>query len=331
MEPFAPSSPRSGRIEGRSAVPRLLVIGGPTAAGKTAAAVDLAEALGGEIVNADSMQVYRRMDLGTAKPTASERARARFHLVDVVPPEFPFHAGAFVKLADEAIAGISARGRAPIVCGGTGMYIRALVRGLFAAPPVDRDLREKLYRAEREEGAGTLHARLAAVDPEKAAAIPPADLLRIVRALEVHAATGATLTEHHRAHAAAPPRYDAFLACLTRDRAALYAAIDRRVEEMIARGLAGEVEALLARGVPRSANAMQGLGYRQIAAHLAGECTLAEAVERVKRDTRRYAKRQLTWFGRQPGVRWYAAPDELPKLREEAAAFLNRPGDSVTP
>jgi tRNA dimethylallyltransferase len=307
-----------------SNVPRILVLGGPTAVGKTAAAVELAEDLGGEIVNADSMQVYRGLDLGTAKPTSAERESARFHLVDVWPPEVPFHAGEFVRLADAAIAAIRARGRVPIVCGGTGMYVRALVRGLFAAPPVDPALRDALYRAEQDGGPGTLHARLAAVDPDKAARIPAADRLRLVRALEVHAATGKTLSDHHRAHAQAPPRYDAFLACLTADREALHTAIDRRVGAMIAAGLPGEVRALLARGVPRSANAMQGLGYKQLAAHLAGEEGLAEAVDRIRRETRRYAKRQLTWWRAQPGVRWFAVPGDLPALHAEARAFIDR-------
>ena len=307
---------------------RILVVGGPTAVGKTACAVRLAERLSGEIVNADSMQVYRRMDAGTAKPTADERARAVFHVVDVVDPDYPFNAGDFVRLADEAIADIAARGRVPIVCGGTGMYVRALVRGLIEAPPVDRGRREELYAVEAERGAGALHAMLAEIDPDKAASIPPADLLRIVRALEVYEQTGETMSALHERHAASPPRYDAFTACLTMDRERLYARIDDRVDRMVAAGLVGEVRGLLTGGAARESNAMQGLGYRQLAAHLAGECSEGEAIERIKRDTRRFAKRQYTWFRNQPGVRWYDSESGVDKLLAESAVFLNATGDS---
>lgn len=308
--------------------PRILVIGGPTATGKTAYAVEIAEAIGGEIINADSMQVYRGLDAGTAKPTAEELKRVPFHLVDVADPQTPFNAGAFVELADRAIKDIVGRNRPVIVCGGTGMYIRSLIHGLIEVPPPDLKLREKLYRLESENGPGALHARLAEVDPQKAAELSAADLLRIVRALEVFELTGVPLSELHRRHREMPPRYDSLLLCIDRERESLYERIERRVERMIEDGLVAEVRSLLDSGVPETANSMQGLGYRQLTRYLNDEISLEQAVELIKRDTRRFAKRQWTWFRNQPDVLWFRVPEQAHKLHQAANDFLNSANDS---
>jgi tRNA dimethylallyltransferase len=283
---------------------RIAVIVGPTASGKTALALRLAAvAAPAEIVSADSQQVYRGMDIGTGKAGAAERAAAPHHLVDVATPAEVMTAARWVELADAAIAGARARGAVPIVCGGTGLYVRALLHGLFAGPGADADLRARL----EAEGAAALHARLGEVDPEAAARIDARDLRRLVRALEVWELTGVTMTAHQRAHdyRTSPRRYDARLVGLDPPRAALRRAIDARVDGMIAAGLAAEVQGLVAAGYPLSLRAFDAIGYREMRAHLAGQTTLAEAAEAIKAATRRYARRQLGWFRSEAGVAWY--------------------------
>jgi tRNA dimethylallyltransferase len=288
-----------------AARPRLLAVVGPTAAGKTAVALRLAEELGGEVLSCDSMQVYRGMDVGTAKPTPAERARVPHHLLDVVDPDEDFSAARYVELADAAAAAISARGRVVVVCGGTGLYLRALVRGLFPAPRPDPALRAR----HREAGAAAVRERLLAVDPEAARGILPGDLVRLSRALEVYEQTGVPISELRR-RAAGPPRYPARLVGLAPPRPELHARIDARFDQMMAAGFLDEVRRLLDRYGP-AARPLGALGYAQLRDHLLGRVSLEEAVRLGKRDTRRYARRQLTWFRSEPGITWHASPDAL--------------------
>ena len=300
---------------------RIVVVCGPTAVGKTAAAIDLSLRLGGEIVNADSMQVYRRMDIGTAKPTAAEQARVRHHLIDVADPDESFDAARFARLGRAAIDDITARGRMPIVAGGTGLYIKALLYGLAREAPADPDVRHALMREAEAEGAPALHRRLEAVDAATAARVHPHDALRIVRALEVYTLSGRPLSEHHRRHAFADAPYAPFKIGLDMAREPLYARIEARVEAMLAQGLEDEVRDLLARGYGEDLKSMQSLGYRHFCACIAGRTDRAGAVATLKRDTRRFAKRQFTWFRADPEIRWVAA-EAIDGLFGDIEAFL---------
>jgi len=286
----------------------LKIILGPTAVGKTGYSLDIAEDVGAEIISADSMQVYRGMDIGTAKPTAEERVRVRHHLVDVVDPTEDFSAGDFVRLADEAISDIRSRGKIPLIVGGTGLYIRALVEGIFEGPARDPGYRAELLDRERH-APGTLHTELSEKDPEAADRIHVSDVRRIVRALEVCRAAGRPITEVHRVHRAASEPRPARIAGLTRPRPELYDRIERRVDGMIEAGFLDEVRGLRDAGISRDTTALQALGYRQLYAYLDGEYGLDEAVRLIKRDTRRYAKRQYTWFNRTEGVVWVTVED----------------------
>ncbi len=279
----------------------LLVIVGPTASGKSEVGLLAAQALGGEIISADSMQVYRGMDIGTAKPTPEQRARVRHHLIDVVEPEQPFSVADYQRLAWAAIDDVFSRGRQPVVVGGSGLYVRALIGGLrLALAPPDPELRRRLARHD----AASLHARLSAVDPWAAARIHPHDEKRIIRALEVYEQTGAPISALHSVDPAAPPRYNTRQFGLTWPRLELYRRIEARVDRMMAEGLLDEVKALLARGCDETLVSMKGLGYAQLLAHLRGACTYEEAVKLLKRDTRRFAKRQLTWFRADQRIEW---------------------------
>ncbi len=296
---------------------RVLVLCGPTASGKTALAVELAEKLGAEIVSADSQQCYRGLDAGTAKPTAQERARARHHLLDVADPEEQLDAALFVKLADAAIADIEARGRRAIVVGGTGLWIRALLRGLLDAPAASPPFRAAL-RAEFEKlGVPALHARLREVDPEAAGRILPNDRVRIERALEVHALCGRPLSELQRAHRFAGARYDASIWFLDPPREVLRERIEARTRRMFADGsLRRETEWLLARG---GGKGLRIIGYRECAEALASG-DWARAEDRTNARTRRYAKRQRTWFAKDAGkpLEW---PFDALRLCEEASRW----------
>jgi len=315
----------------------LLVIGGPTATGKTEMALRVAEQLGGEIVSADSMQIYRRMDIGTAKPTAAERARAPIHLIDFVPPDAQYTVVDFCADAAPLIAEIHARGRLPILCGGTGLYLRALTEG-FDFPPGRRggEVRERL-RAEADElGAEAMHRRLAGVDPAAAERIAPGDTRRIVRALEVHALTGEPMSaaqgRRQPVDAAGAPEYNCAQYVLTAPRQLLFERIERRVERMMAAGWLDEVRALMAQGVAAQAQSMQAIGYRHLLQHLNGERDLDETVRLIKRDTRRYAKRQMTWLRGGDEYRWLAIGSERQRgacigIIARAAQHLSRMGD----
>ena len=274
--------------------PELLVIVGPTGSGKSQLALEVAQRLGGEIVQADAFTVYRGLDIGTDKPAPESRARVPHHLIDIADPRERFSAGAFLRAADEAIAGIAARGHVPVVAGGTHFYVRALLLGLFPSPPTDAAIRRRL-EAEWEADPAALAARLAAVDPEAARRIPRTDRQRILRALEVHELTGVPLTEHWKRQETAP-RYRAILVAPHRERGELYARIETRVDRMFTNGLVQEVESLLASGIPSRSHAMKAIGYREAVDHLEGRISLGEAVRRTKMATRHLAKRQITWL-----------------------------------
>jgi tRNA dimethylallyltransferase len=285
--------------------PPLLVLVGPTGVGKTAVAVRLAERVDIEVIGADSRQVYRGMDIGTGKPTAAERAAVPHHLVDVVDPPERYHAARFRADALAAIASVHGRGRLPVVVGGTGLYVRALLRGLAPAPPADPALRATLERFAAEHGTPALHARLAALAPESARRLHPNDRVRIVRALEVQAGSGGVPGDTGTGDwAAAPGRWRLALIGLGRERARLNAAVAERARAMLARGMMEEVRGLLEAGHEEDRPPMDGIGYRQLTLALRGQVTVDEALRLMIRDTTRYAKRQMTWFQREPEIRW---------------------------
>ena len=286
--------------------PKILVISGPTASGKTALAVELALQHSGEVVSADSMQIYRRMDIGTAKPTRAEMRGVPHHMLDVADPEEDFSVARYVELAARCVDDILARGRLPIVAGGTGLYIDSLLSGrTFARFDPDSPLRRELEEELARRGGAALLEELARVDPDTAARLHPNDGKRIVRALEVYRSTGTTLTEHNVMTRSLPPRYDALTLTLAfQRREDMWDRIDRRVDRMMADGLAEEVRALLDSGVPDRCTAMQAIGYKEMAAALRGDGDTARAAEEIKLRSRQYAKRQLTWFRRNPDARW---------------------------
>ncbi|MCD7753346.1 MAG: tRNA (adenosine(37)-N6)-dimethylallyltransferase MiaA [Clostridiales bacterium] len=285
---------------------KVIVIAGPTASGKTALSVALAKRLDGEVVSADSMQVYRHMDIGTAKPTPAEREGVPHHLLDVADPEESFSVARYVALASAAVDDILARGRVPIIAGGTGLYIDSLMDGRSFAPCPSTGWRERLNQRAETEGMESLLEELREIDPETAARLHVNDRKRILRALEVWHETGKTISQHDRETRAMPPRYQGcWIGLNFPDRQTLWRRIDRRVDEMMARGLADEVSGLLDRGVSPDCTAMQAIGYKELARAVRGDGSLEEAVAEVKLRSRQYAKRQLTWFRRNPDLEWY--------------------------
>ncbi len=303
--------------------PRIVILCGPTAAGKTAAAVAAAERFGGEIVGADSMQIYRYMDIGTAKPTPAERARVPHHLIDVADPDEPFDAARYADTAGAVIAGLHGRAVLPLVVGGTGLYIKALTRGLFEAAPVDGGVRRRLREEIRHRGNDALHRRLTRLDPEAAGRLHPNDTHRILRALEVIETTGRPITRHHRDHAFSGAPYETLTIGLALPREDLYRRIDHRVDAMIDAGFLSEVAGLLERGYGPDLKSMNAIGYRHLADHLLNRTDWAETVRTLKRDTRRYAKRQMTWFGRDTEIHWHR-PDDLAGIVGRVERYLGR-------
>ncbi len=299
--------------------PNILVVCGPTASGKTALAVALAQRFSGEVVSADSMQVYRRMNVGTAKPAAEEMEGIPHHMLDVADPEENYSVARYVQDAAPVVDDILARGKLPIIAGGTGLYIDNLIAGREFAPfQPDSGLRETLQQRAREEGLPALRAQLEQVDPDAAAKIHPNDEKRIVRALEVFLSTGKTITQHDRESQEAPDRYTPLTIALNfRKRPDLWARIDRRVDEMMEHGLEREVRQLLADGVPQSCTAMQAIGYKELAAAILEGRPVAEGAEEVKLRSRQYAKRQLTWFRRNKQAYWF----EWEKIPDFSAAL----------
>jgi len=305
----------------------LIGIVGPTATGKTAVGIELAGRLDGEIVSADSMAVYKGMDIGTAKPTPQEQAEAVFHLVDVVYPDEGFSVAEYKRLAEEAIADVLRRGKQPILVGGTGLYVRAVTGGLnIPAAPPNRELREQLKAEASQFGNEVLLDRLRAVDPETASRLHPNDQKRIIRALEVHALTGLPISHFHRTAGTSEVAYHARMFGLTMSRPALYESIEQRVDQQIRAGLVEEVRALLDKGYSPGLPAMKGLGYKQIAGYLMGEYDLETALELLKRDTRRFAKRQFTWFRAEPEIQWVDVENRNPgETADEIVSLLKRP------
>lgn len=289
---------------------RILVIAGPTASGKSALAVNLAEKLGGEIISCDSMQIYRGMDIGSAKPTKEEQARVPHHMIDVADPKEAFSAAKYARMARKAIREISGRGKLPVVCGGTGLYLNGILYEMdFGDGPEDPDLRRRLERRAEEEGGEALHRELAALDPAAAARIHPNNVKKIIRALE-RLQLGEERVQEFQDIRRENPEIDPVLIGLTMDRKKLYGRIERRVEDMMARGLMEEVRRLAAQGLTAEDISMQGIGYKELIAFLSGENTLEEAVAQIKKNTRHYAKRQLTWFRRYRGMVWFDLTDD---------------------
>jgi tRNA dimethylallyltransferase len=300
------------------AAPKVAVLVGPTAVGKTAVALDLAEALQAEIVNADSMQVYRELDIGTAKPTPTEQARASHHLLDVADPDEAYDAARYAREAREIIADLHRRGLPPLVVGGTGLYIKALIAGLFRQGEEVTEVRERLARELAEQGLPTLLARLTSLDPATAQRLAPGDTYRILRALEVVEATGRPLSELHANHNFGDRPYTTLKLGLDLPREELYRRIDDRVKMMLDQGWLEEVRRLLKR-YPAGIKPLQALGYRHLVAYLEVRLPLPEAIEQTQKETRRYAKRQLTWFRADPEVRWFhpsQGEDMLALLRD---------------
>ncbi|MDW7643535.1 MAG: tRNA (adenosine(37)-N6)-dimethylallyltransferase MiaA [Desulfuromonadales bacterium] len=299
----------------------LVVICGPTASGKTALALDVAKNFPVEIISADSRQVYRGMDIGTAKATSSERAAVPHHLIDVVDPDEEFTAGRFVTLSQEALSSIACRRHRPLLVGGTGLYIKTLTEGLLDAPGADEALRSRLSDLEEQHGEGTLHARLQRVDPALAEKLSPRDRVRIVRALEVFELTGQRLSDLQTRHGFAETPFRLLKIGVTADRDTLYRRIDERVHRMVAEGLVAEVEALLARGFSPHLKSMQTIGYREIIRFLQGDFSLEEAISRIQQESRRYAKRQITWFRRDSSIIWVDSSKESDKIHTLMECF----------
>lgn len=306
--------------------PKVAVITGPTATGKTKLGVMLAQKFGAEIVGADSMQIYRYMDIGTAKPTKEEMCGVPHHMIDVVSPFENYSVSRYVEDASACVDDILSRGKLPILVGGTGLYIESLLSGRnFAVGGESAGMREALSDMYDKAGGEEMLRRLQSVDPESAARLHANDKKRIVRALEVYEATGKTITQHNLETQAIPPRYEACKIALTFDkRQNLYDRIDRRVDSMAAMGLESEVQNLLAMGLTANHTAMQAIGYKEMACKIFANCTLDDALSAIKTESRRYAKRQLSWLGRDKNlhwIRWEKEPDFAAGLRDSTGFF----------
>jgi tRNA dimethylallyltransferase len=302
--------------------PRIVLIGGPTAVGKSSLAMEVAEAIDGEIVSVDSVQIYRGLDIGSAKPSARERARIPHHLIDELDPDEECNVADFVERALEAITEIRRRGRPVIAVGGTNLYVRVLVHGIFDAPPPDASIRERHRQEAEQRGRPYLHEQLARVDPTLAERVHPNDLVRISRGLEVWELTGKPLSEHQREHAFKTPNVDALKVALNRPRKQLYERINQRVDAMIDAGLVDEYRALLQRGYDPQLKPLQSLGYRHIGMHVVDGLALDEAVELMKRDTRRFAKQQISWLRSEKQVRWADARMDRQHFIADLRAFF---------
>ena len=304
--------------------PRVIAVMGPTSVGKTGLVLQLAKDLGGEIVNADSMQIYRFMDIGTAKPTLEDRAEVVHHLLDIVNPDQDFNANLYSQLARGVIDKLGEERKVAIVVGGTGLYLKALFHGLFPGGSSNQRVRERLRQQGEKDGGVELYERLRQIDPSTAERLHPRDLFRIIRALEVFECTGKPMSMLQMEHGFKERMFFTLKVGLRRPRSELYAGINRRVEEMMELGFITEVRELLNRGYGPQLKSMQALGYRHMVQHLIEGMKIAEAVRTMKRDTRRYAKRQMTWFRRDQEISWFH-PQEVEKIARRASEFLDRP------
>lgn len=287
---------------------RVVCIVGPTASGKTALSVALAEHFGGEVVSCDSMQIYRGMDIGTAKPTRDEMRDVPHHMLSVIDPSETYSAARYVKEAGAITDDILSRERLPVIVGGTGLYVDSLVNGTdFAEYDEDTECRRELFDLYEKHGAAYMHSMLRQVDPGRAAQIHQNNVKRVIRALEVYNMSGRTISAHDEESKKRPPRYDAvYIGLMYEDRELLYDRINRRVDEMMASGLLEEVQKLLSSGVSSDTTAMQAIGYKELVSYFEGKCTQDEAVQNIKQASRRYAKRQMTWFRRNKSINWIA-------------------------
>ncbi len=289
---------------------QIICVAGPTASGKTKLAVQLAKALNGEVISCDSMQIYRHMDIGTAKPEPAEMEGVPHHMLSVADPQEAFSVGRYVETADPILQRILSQGKTAILAGGTGLYMDAIIKGNSFAPYPATGRRQALEAQVQKEGVLPLLRQLEEIDPDSAKRLHPSDEKRIIRALEVYLETGKTITQHNLETQTIPPKYTpVWLGLDFAERAALYRRIDLRVDSMMDAGLLSEVQAFLAMGVPETATSMQAIGYKELAAALHGQCTIEEAVSQIKQSSRRYAKRQLTWFRRNSAIQWLMRRD----------------------
>jgi tRNA dimethylallyltransferase len=303
-------------------MPKIVIILGPTAVGKSELAMELATAIDGEIVNADSQQIYRYLNIGTGKPSLSDRERVAHHLIDIVNPDEEFNAALFRRLATQSIEQILARKKNVIVCGGTGLYLKVLTQGLFEGPGQDAQIRQTLARQIEDEGQDTVYRQLLRIDPSAAATIHQNDRQRTIRALEVYQLTGKPLSEWQKEHAFHERPFDVLKIGLNRQRGELYERINRRAERMVEDGLLEEVRSVIAMGYSLTLKPLRSVGYRQMGQVLLGQQDLLGAIEEMKQETRRLAKRQLTWFGSDKEIRWFD-PNQKTEIIEAAKKYLS--------
>ena len=301
----------------------VVVMVGPTAVGKSRVAVEVAKAFETEVLTADSRQVYRGMDVGTDKPVPEERQAVPHRLIDLVDPDESFNAGLYRRQAVDEIERLYRDRRLPLVVGGTGLYVRTLLKGLCDAPQADPIVRAALRQEAKDQGHDRLYARLVEVDPAAAARLHPRDESKVIRALEVYQLSGRRMSEFQQEHGFAERPFSALIIGLNRDRAALYRRIEERIDWQLSHGLIEETKQLLAQGYQRDSAAMKGLGYRQVAEHLAGEYDVGEMVRRFKRDTRHFSKRQMTWFRKEPGIQWLTI-EESESVQHTAALVIGQ-------
>jgi tRNA dimethylallyltransferase len=301
--------------------PKVIVICGPTGIGKTSVGIDLAQTFGGEIISADSMQIYRYMDIGTAKPNAEELATVPHHMIDIIDPDEDFDAVQFSDRARPMILEIESRSRIPIVVGGTGFYIKSLLHGLFQSKAVDPKIRSRLKKEAAEIGGSYLYDRLKQMDPDTANRLHPNDSYRVIRALETIESTGRSLSDYHQNHGFADNPFNGLKIGLQMDRRKLYRRIDRRVDAMVEAGFVDEIKKLLGMGYSTGLKSMQSIGYRHMADFIADRLPWEECIRTLKRDTRRFAKRQFTWFGADKGVIWHE-PNQLNQIIKLVKKFI---------
>ncbi len=303
-------------------LPRIVILLGPTGVGKSELAIQLAEKFGGEILNADSMQVYRYMDIGTAKPSKEDQKRVKHHLIDLVNPDQCFNANLYRIYGRKVIDQLHREGKPILLVGGTGLYIKALTQGLFPSPPIDPAVRERLKKEAEEKGKDSLYQRLKHVDPQTASTLHPNDLFRIIRALEVYESTGIPISFFRTQHRFGERPYQSLKIGLKMERDRLYERINQRVDRMVSQGFLEEVEGLLEMGYGPELKSMQSLGYKHMVQFLLKNMGWDETLRQIKRDTRHYSKRQWTWFKGDPEVRWFNLNRDGGKIVAEVSSFL---------